>query len=137
MIPLRVPLAELADIKDPLGLRGVFMYVCGYMYSYTHTQIYIYIYIYIYVYIYIYMVPPPPLDLPFFFFETQGGSGMERRPENANFVGLSLFCSSRRLKVLRGLNLFVILKQNLGGPKTLKRLNLLEVLGNCTPNQKD
>ena len=27
--------------------------------------------------------------------------------------------------------------KTLGGPKRLKRLNLLEVLGDCTPNQKD
>ena len=40
-----------------------------------------------------------------------GGSGMERCPENANFLGLSLFCSSQTLKVLRGFNHFVILKE--------------------------
>ena len=27
--------------------------------------------------------------------------------------------------------------KTLGSPKRLKRLNLLEVLGDCTPNQKD
>ena len=65
-----------------------------------------------------------------------GGSGMERCPENANLLGLSLFCSSRTLKVLRGLNHFVVLKEKRWeAPK--KRLNLLEVLGDCTPNPKD
>ena len=65
------------------------------------------------------------------------GSGMERRPESANFLGLSLFCSFQTLKVLRGLNLFDVEAKTLRGPKKLKRLNLLKVLGDCTPNQKD
>ena len=73
----------------------------------------------LYVYIYISMVPPHPHPLTYHFasFETQGwvgagGSGMERRPENAIFLGLSLFRSSQRFNLLRGLNLFVILQQN-------------------------
>ena len=42
------------------------------------------------MYIYIYGTVTPPLTYPFASFETQGwvgagGSGMERRPENANF----------------------------------------------------
>ena len=49
-----------------------------------------------------------------------------------------MFWSSQSPKVLRGLNLFVILKQKtLGGSKRLKRFNLFEVLGDCIPNQKD
>ena len=47
----------------------------------------VYVCMYIYIYVYIYMVPPP-LTYPFVSFETQGwvgagGSGTERRPENA------------------------------------------------------
>ena len=74
----------------------VWMDGCMYVHM-THTHIYIYIYIhihtYVQTYIYIYMDiyiygTPPPLTYPFLSFETQGwvgagGSGTERRPENA------------------------------------------------------
>ena len=46
MIPLRVPLAELADIKDPPGLSYVIVCVCVCM-CVCVLCIYIYIYIYI------------------------------------------------------------------------------------------
>ena len=50
-----------------------------------------------------------------------------------------MFWSSQSPKVLRGFNLFVILKQKRWeAPKLrLKRFNLFEALGDCTPNQKD
>ena len=49
-----------------------------------------------------------------------------------------MFWSSQSPKVLRGLNFFCDFEaKTLGGPTRLKRLNLLEVLGDCTPNQKD
>ena len=50
-------------------------------------------YIYIYIYTHTYIWYPPPSTYHFSSFKTQGwvgtgGSGMERRPENANFLGL-------------------------------------------------
>ena len=50
-----------------------------------------------------------------------------------------MFWSSQGSKVLRGLNLFCDFEaKTLGGPKRLKRLNLLEVFGRLYPkNQKN
>ena len=50
MIPLRVPLAELADIKDPPGLSYVIVCVCVCVCVCVY---YVYIYIYIYIFIHI------------------------------------------------------------------------------------